>query len=184
VGVPQVPSPPSAATTPAAGAAGQAAIRPAPVTISVAAVGLPQARDGVIPALAKRNTCDGANVWLPFSWSGVPNGTAELALFIVNLKPVNEAVFVDWAVAGLSPTSEGIPADTLPSGAIVGRNGFGQVGYSICPAKGSSETYIARLVALSHPLHPKPGFDAKALYLEAARAAKAVGLGEAGRYSR
>lgn len=184
-GAPQEPSPPSAATTPATGAAGQATIPPAPVTIDVSAVGLPpQAHEGAMPPLPKRNTCDGANVWLPFAWSGVPTGTAELALFIVNLKPVNEAVFVDWAVAGLSPTSQGIPAGALPSGAVVGRNGFGQVGYSICPLKGTSETYIARLVALSHPLHPRAGFDAKALYLEAARAAKAVGLGEAGSYSR
>jgi phosphatidylethanolamine-binding protein (PEBP) family uncharacterized protein len=184
-GAPQVPSAPSSATAPAAAAAGQAAIPPAPVTISVSAVGLPpQAHEGVMPPLPTHNTCDGANVWLPFTWSGVPNGTAELALFIVNLKPRNEAVFVDWAVAGLSPTSSGLPAGTLPSGAVVGRNGFGQVGYSICPPKGTSEIYIARLVALSHPLHPRPAFDAKALYLEAARAAKAVGLAGAGSYSR
>jgi phosphatidylethanolamine-binding protein (PEBP) family uncharacterized protein len=137
-----------------------------------------------MPPLPKRNTCDGANEWLPFAWSGVPKGITELALFIVNFKPVNEAVFVDWAVAGLSPTSKGIPASTLPAGAIAGRNSFGQIGYSICPPKGTSETYIARLVALSHPLHPRYGFDAKALYLEAARAAKAVGLGGAGSYSR
>jgi phosphatidylethanolamine-binding protein (PEBP) family uncharacterized protein len=184
-GATQVSSTPSAAITPATGAASQAVIRPAPVTISVSAVGLPaQAHEGVMPPLAKRNTCDGANVWLPFVWSGVPSGTAELALFIVNLRPVNEAVFVDWAVAGLSPTSQGILGGELPSGAVVGRNGFGRVGYSICPPKGRSETYIARLVALSHSLHPRAGFDAKALYLEAARAAKAVGLGGAGSYSR
>lgn len=182
---PQVPSPPSAAITSAGGAAGQAAGPPAPVTISVSAVGLPTpAREGVMPRLATRNTCGGADVWLPFAWNGVPQGTAELALFIVNLRPVNEAVFVDWAVAGLSPASKGIPAGALPAGAIVGRNGFGRAGYSICPPKGGSEAYIARLVALSHPLHPRPGFDAKALYLEAARAAKAVGLAGAGSYSR
>ncbi len=186
-GIPQVPGPSSAAIAPATGAtgaAGQAAVRPAPVTISVSAVGLPLAHEGVMPPLPKRNTCGGANVWLPFIWSEVPNGTAELALFIVNLKPVNEAVFVDWAVAGLSATSKGISAGTLPSGAVVGRNSVGRVGYSICPRKGTSETYIARLVALSHTLHPRPGFDAKALYLEAARAAKAVGLAGAGSYSR
>jgi phosphatidylethanolamine-binding protein (PEBP) family uncharacterized protein len=155
------------------------------VTITVSAVGLPpQAHEGVMPPLPKHNTCDGANVWLPLTWSKIPPGTAELALFIINFKPVNEAVFVDWAVAGLSPSSNGIPAGTLPPGAIVGRNGFGRVGYSICPSKGTSEIYIVRLVALSRPLHPHPGFDAKALYLEAARAAKAIGLGGAGRYSR
>jgi phosphatidylethanolamine-binding protein (PEBP) family uncharacterized protein len=155
------------------------------VTISVSAVGLSApAHGGVMPRLAMRNTCDGANVWLPFAWSGVPDGTAELVLFIVDLRPFNEAVFVDWAVAGLSPASKGISAGALPAGAVVGRNGFGRIGYSICPPKGRSEAYIARLVALSHPLHPRPGFDAKALYLEAARAAKAVGLAGAGGYSR
>jgi phosphatidylethanolamine-binding protein (PEBP) family uncharacterized protein len=155
------------------------------VTIAVSAVGLPpQIHDGVMPALPKRNTCDGDNAWLAFTWSKIPRGTAELVLFIVNFKPVNEAVFVDWAVAGLSPSTNGIPAGKLPPGAIVGRNGSGRIGYSICPAKGTSEIYIARLVALSRPLRPRPGFDAKALYLEAARAAKAVGLAGAGSYSR
>jgi phosphatidylethanolamine-binding protein (PEBP) family uncharacterized protein len=137
-----------------------------------------------MPLFPAHNTCDGANTWLPFTWSEVPSDAAELALFIVNIRPVNNALFIDWAVGGLSPSSHGIPAGSLPPGAVEGRNSFGQVGYSICPPKGTSEVYVARLVALSHPLHPQPGFDAQTFYVETEHAAKAVGITGAGRYAR
>jgi phosphatidylethanolamine-binding protein (PEBP) family uncharacterized protein len=129
------------------------------------------------------HTCDGKDLPLPVQWSGVPHGTAELALFILNLRPVHEGLFFDWAVAGLSATSYGISSDTLPSGAVVGRNSLGKVSYSICPAKGTHETYIVRLVALSHPIAAQSGFDAEALYREAERSTKFVGLA-GGTYER
>jgi phosphatidylethanolamine-binding protein (PEBP) family uncharacterized protein len=165
--------------------ANQTPIRPLPLNITLSTVGLPpQTQPDLMSLLPARNTCDGADTWLPFKWSAIPSGTAELALFIVNIKPVKEALFVDWAVGGLSPSSNGISAGTLPPGAVVGRNSFGQVGYSICPPKGTSEVYVARLVALSHPLDPQSGFDGKTFYLEAERAGTAVGLTGAGRYAR
>jgi phosphatidylethanolamine-binding protein (PEBP) family uncharacterized protein len=136
-----------------------------------------------IPALRaehripKRYTCDGADVSLPVRWADVPSNTAELAVFVLNLQPVHGQFFFDWAVAGLSPTSHGISTGTLPRGAVVGRNSFGRVGYSICPAKGTSdEHYVVRLVALPHPLAASPGFDAEAVYREAERSASVVGL--------
>jgi hypothetical protein len=125
-----------------------------------------------------RYTCDGADVSLPVRWSGVPPGAAELAMFVVNYRPIHGRLFFDWAVAGLSPTAHGISAGSLPSGAVVGRNSFGNVGYSVCPVKGTGEEhYIVRVVALPHQLAAKPGFDAEALFQEAERSAKAIGLG-------
>ncbi len=127
--------------------------------------------------IPKRYTCEGADVSLPVQWSDVPPGTAELAMFVVNLRPVDGRFFFDWAVAGLNPTSHGTSAGRLPPGAVVGRNGFGNVGYSICPAKGTGEEhYVLRVVALPHPLAVKPGFNAETLYQEAERSAKVVGL--------
>jgi len=132
-------------------------------------------REGYIP---QRYTCDGADVSLPLRWSHVPSGTAEVAMFVVNLRPVHGRFFFDWAVAGLGPTSHGISAGILPLGAVVGRNSFGKVGYSICPAKGTGkEHYVVRVVALPHRLAAKQGFDAEAVYREAERSATAVGLG-------
>ena len=127
--------------------------------------------------IPKRYTCDGGDVPLPVQWSHIPSGTAKLAMFVVNLEPVEGRLFVHWAVAGLSPTSHGISAGRLPPGAVVGRNSFGNVGYSICPAKGTGEEhYIVRVVALPHPLAAKSGFDAETLYQEAKRSAKIVGV--------
>lgn len=142
------------------------------VTIEVTIPGL--LAEGYIPA---RYTCDGANTSLPARWSKVPAGTSELAMFLVRLDSPAKHPFFDWAVAGLSPNSHGVEAGRLPAGAVVGRNGFGRVGYSICPPRGSvEEHYILRLVALPHPLAAKPGFDAGALFNEAERHAKVVGL--------
>lgn len=131
-------------------------------------------KEGYIP---KRYTCDGANTSLPVQWSKIPSGTAAVAMFLVNLRPVHGKLFFGWAVTGLSPTSRGVAAGTVPAEAIVGRNSFGKIGYSICPPKGTvEEHFILRVVALPHPLPAKAGFDAEALYKEAESAAKVVGL--------
>jgi phosphatidylethanolamine-binding protein (PEBP) family uncharacterized protein len=132
-------------------------------------------REGYIP---KRYTCDGADLSLPVRWSDIPPDTAQLAIFAINLQPVHGRFFFDWALAGISATSQGISAGTLPPGAIVGRNSSGNIGYSICPAKGTpEERYVVRVVALPHPLAATPGFDAEAFYRKAERSATAVGLG-------
>lgn len=135
--------------------------------------------------IPKSNTCDGANVPLSFTWSDVPHGTAELALFVLSLQSVNgEGVFVDWAVTGLDPGSHGIAAGKLPAGAVVLTNSFGKAGYSICPPKGTHGTFLARLVALGHRLAIRPGVDGETLFQEAEAAARAVGVSGAGSYAR
>ncbi len=139
--------------------------------------------EATIPGLLKedfipaRYTCDGADTSLPVRWSKIPPGTAELAMFLLDLQPVHGKLFFDWAVAGLSPTAGGVPAGALPAGAVVARNSFGRVDYSICPPKGTVEGhFILRLLALPHALPAKPGFDAEAFYQEAERSTKVVGL--------
>jgi phosphatidylethanolamine-binding protein (PEBP) family uncharacterized protein len=138
-------------------------------------------REELIPA---RYTCDGADVSLPVRWSGAPPGTAEVAIFVVNLQPVHGRLFFDWAVAALGPTLRAIPPGRLPSGAVLGRNSFGKAGYSICPPRGTREEhFIVRVFALAHPLAAKTGFDAETLFHEALQAPKVSG-GTSGVYSR
>lgn len=139
--------------------------------------------------IPKRYTCHGADVSLPISWSGVPAGTAQLAVFVTPSVVTDLALgrpFFYWAVTGLPPAVHGISAGTLPAGAIVGRNSFGDVDYSLCPLKGAPERqasitrrepFVVKVYALPHPLAAKPGFDAEALYREAAHSATAVGRG-------
>jgi phosphatidylethanolamine-binding protein (PEBP) family uncharacterized protein len=122
--------------------------------------GLPSA--GGPEALSAQHTCDGRNVSPALRWQGVPQGTAELALFAMNVQPVEGKLFFDWAVAGLDPELEEIEAGKLPRGAVVGRNSFGQTGYEICPEDGS-ETYIFTLFALPKKLSHAQGFDPFAL---------------------
>jgi phosphatidylethanolamine-binding protein (PEBP) family uncharacterized protein len=107
-------------------------------------------------------TCDGEGKWPQLRWSGVPAGTAELILYAMNVQPVEEQLFVDWAVAGLDPGLTGIEEGKLPKGAIAGTNGFGKRGYEICPA-GAGEIYMFAIYALPQALSPPQGFDAREL---------------------
>ena len=125
--------------------------------------------------LAATYACDGQNSWPALHWGGVPAGTAELALFVMNVQPVEEQLFVDWAVAGLDPGLEEIEAGKLPKGAVVGTNGFGKRGYSICPP-GTGEIYMFALYALRQSLAPSKGFDARELRKEVLGASGNVGL--------
>jgi phosphatidylethanolamine-binding protein (PEBP) family uncharacterized protein len=66
-------------------------------------------------------------------------------------------VTTDWAVTGISPSLQRIQAGKLPSGAIVGKNSSGKVGYSLCPPPGALVTM--GVYAFPHKLGLKPGFD-------------------------
>jgi len=111
-------------------------------------------------SLSPTYTCDGKDSWPALHWSGVPEGTAELALYVMNVQPVEEKLFVDWAVAGIDPSLDHIEAAKLPKGAIVATNGFGKRGYSLCP-QGRGEIYMFALYALPSHLGLRPGFDAR-----------------------
>lgn len=134
-----------------------------------------QASTGGPQALPAEYTCDGKNTSPALRWQGVPQGTAELVLFAMNVQPVGGELFFDWAVAGLSPELEEIEAGKLPKGAVVGRNSFGKTGYGICP-EGSGETYVFTLFALPTRLSPGQGFDPLALRKAVTEASGNVGL--------
>lgn len=121
-------------------------------------------------------TCDGKDSWPALQWQGTPAGTRELLLFVMNIEPVDEALFFDWAVAGIDPSLNGLEADWLPKGVVTGRNSFGHVDYSICPPSGKKETHIFALYALPRALSPKQGFDPTTLRKEVLEASGNAGL--------
>jgi phosphatidylethanolamine-binding protein (PEBP) family uncharacterized protein len=133
------------------------------------------AANGSPGQLAATYTCDGNDSWPKLRWSGVPDGTAELILYAMSVQPVEEQLFVDWAVAGLDPSLEGIEAGQLPKGAIVGTNGFGKRGYDICPS-GTGEIYMFAIYALPQSLAPAKGFDARELRRQILAVSGNVGL--------
>jgi phosphatidylethanolamine-binding protein (PEBP) family uncharacterized protein len=130
---------------------------------------------GGLGALPVTYTCDGKDSWPELRWAGVPQGSAELALFAMSVQPVEEKLFVDWAVAGLDPGLTGIEEGRLPKGAVVGQNSFGKRGYEICP-QGEGETYMFAVYALPQPLKPRKGFDARELRREVLRVSGNAGL--------
>jgi phosphatidylethanolamine-binding protein (PEBP) family uncharacterized protein len=113
--------------------------------------------------LSARYTCAGADISPPLRWSEIPRNTAEIDLFVFNVLPVHGKLFASWAVAGLKPGTRELSAGRLPAGAIVGRNGYGQARYSLCPSKRAKAGYVVQLYALPRMVPTKPGFDADAL---------------------
>lgn len=124
---------------------------------------------GTIPA---RYTCDGEDSAVPVEWSGLPDGTAELALV---LDDPDARGFVHWVVVGIPAGADGLPEGGLPEGAREGRNDFGGVGYrGPCPPSGSHR-YVLTVYALSAPLQVPDAPSAE----DVRRAAAGITLAEA-----
>jgi Raf kinase inhibitor-like YbhB/YbcL family protein len=90
------------------------------------------AHDEVLPL---RHTADGEDVSPPLAWSGVPEGTKELAL-VADDPDADAGVFTHWVVYGLSPDTthlpEAVPTDAIvdePVSLVQGLNEFDEVGY-------------------------------------------------------
>lgn len=122
-------------------------------------------------------TCDGKNISLPIKWREIPANTKEIDLFIFNSKLAKDKLFADWAVAGLKPTVRQLQPGRLPAGAVVGRNSFGQIGYSVCPPKGTTGQYVVLLSALPRKIPASTGFDPNAIAEKAAVTAEFEGRG-------
>ncbi|MDH4177289.1 MAG: YbhB/YbcL family Raf kinase inhibitor-like protein [Thermoleophilia bacterium] len=131
-----------------------------------------------IPA---RHSCDDADLSPGLAWSGLPEGTASLAL-LVDDPDAPGGSFTHWLAWDLDPA-----AGELPEGAAAladGRNGFGGRGYrGPCPPRGGPHQYLFRLYALDAPLSLEPGADKAAF--QAALAGHVLGAGElTGTYER
>jgi Raf kinase inhibitor-like YbhB/YbcL family protein len=69
-------------------------------------------------------------------WSGVPEGTKELALIVDDPDAPQPHPFVHWVVCKIPPEADGLPEHvpkqtdvTSPEGAVQGKNSFGKIGY-------------------------------------------------------
>lgn len=126
--------------------------------------------------LAVADTCKGKNESPELTWSSVPPGTVELAVFAVNMQPVNGDLHFDWAMAGIDPALEGLKQGEVPAGAVLGRNGDGQSSYSLCPKDSGTEMYIFSVYAITKRLSPKQGFDPLDFRLKATRTSEENGI--------
>ena len=135
-------------------------------------------------AIERRYTCDGTNVSPPLEWSGVPDGTASLALIVDDPDAPDPAapvrVWTHWVAYDLPAAARSLPAGasgkSMPGGAREGLNDNGQHGYSgPCPPKGRHR-YVHKLYALDTVL---PDLGARAGKKDLERAMRGHVLAEA-----
>jgi Raf kinase inhibitor-like YbhB/YbcL family protein len=117
---------------------------------------------GEMPA---KNTCDGANVSPPLSWSGVPPNAKSLVLIVDDPDAPDPAApkttWVHWVLYNLPVECSGLPEavghEALPAGTMEGINDWKRTGYGgPCPPIGRHR-YFHKLYALDcvlPTLHP------------------------------
>lgn len=104
---------------------------------------------------------DGDDVSPPLEWTGVPEGTVELALLCEDPDAV-VGTFVHWVLSGIDPSAGGIGEGERLPGCVEGRNDYGGQGYGgpQPPAGAEAHRYFFRIYATSAPLGLQPGASA------------------------
>jgi Raf kinase inhibitor-like YbhB/YbcL family protein len=116
--------------------------------------------------IAKRFTCDGADVSPQLSWSDPPAGTKTFALLVDDPDaPVGN--WNHWTLWNLPANSRGLPEGMskqahLADGTEQGQNDFRKTGYNgPCPPPGKPHRYYFKLYALDVKLDLKAGASKK-----------------------
>ncbi len=127
-------------------------------------------------------TCDGANVNPSLKIGHVPPGAKSLAL-ILDDPDAPGGTFVHWVMWNISPDQKEIKENSVPDGAVQGRNDFQKNAYGgPCPPK-TAHRYVFKLYALDSRLTLGP--DATKPALEKAMEGHIIGRAElAGKYQR
>lgn len=113
-------------------------------------------------SIPKKFACNGQNISPPLTWRNVPQGTKAFAL-IVDDPDAPSGTFTHWLIFNIpSETHElsaAIPSQgKLPSGALQGKNDFGEIGYDgPCPPSGPAHHYRFTVYALDKSLDLKAG---------------------------
>lgn len=98
--------------------------------------------------LSDAATCVGEGRSPALAWTGLPEGTVEVAVVMTD---PDDDLFVNWVVAGLSPDAV-VGAGSVPEGAVEPLNGDGTPGYAApCPGEGETHLVELTLYALTAP---------------------------------
>ena len=113
------------------------------------------------PIPSRYSLAEGENVSPPLEWSGVPEGTAELAVLCED-RDAPGGTFVHWVLAGIDPSAPGLAEGEVPAGAVGGSNDYGGTGYGgpRPPVGDDAHRYFFRVYAASKPLGLTPGASA------------------------
>jgi Raf kinase inhibitor-like YbhB/YbcL family protein len=100
--------------------------------------------NGDIPA---KFTCQGDDINPPLEIGNVPGGAKSLVL-IMDDPDAPMGTWDHWVVWNIAPETSGVPEDSVPQGAVQGRNSWGRSDYGgPCPPSGKHR-YVFRLYAL------------------------------------
>ena len=115
-------------------------------------------QDGsVIPS---KYTCDGEDINPPLEIKDIPEGTKSLVL-IVDDPDAPMGTFLHWLVFNINPDVSLIEENSLPEGAVQGRNDFGKENYGgSCPPSGEHR-YFFKIYALDSKLELAAGSNLK-----------------------
>lgn len=147
------------------------------------------AKNAPIPA---RFSGDGEDISPALTWSGLPDGTKELALICDDPDAPRPEPWVHWIIYKIPPEATGLPENVAktdkpaaPAGGLQGKNSWGKIGYGgPAPPPGHGvHHYHFMLYALDAVLDVQPGLDKRQLL--AAMKGHILAQGEVvGRYQR
>ena len=134
---------------------------------------------GTIPEKFSKND---QNVNPELRIEGAPAEAKSLAL-IVDDPDAPVGLFTHWLVWNIDPKTTEIPQGNAPSGAVQGKNDYGDIGYGGPQPPSGTHRYYFKIFALDRMLDLKSG--AKRRELDAAMKGHVIAQGQLmGRYSK
>lgn len=92
-------------------------------------------------------SCNGAGTSPPLTWTGVPEGTKSLALFVTDTDADGA---VQWLVVAIPPSTGAVTKGDAPTGGKQLTNSFGGTGWK-APCSDSTHNYEIELAAFTDP---------------------------------
>ncbi|OFZ00694.1 MAG: hypothetical protein A2Z97_10760 [Bdellovibrionales bacterium GWB1_52_6] len=116
--------------------------------------------------IPRQFTGEGKELSPPLTWTGLPEGTEELALVVDDPDAPTSKPWVHWVIYGIAPNTAGLPQGVPPEDrintplqAMQGKNSANRTGYQgpMPPPGHGWHRYFFRLYALNTKLKLKPG---------------------------
>ncbi len=112
--------------------------------------------------IPQKYTCKGEDINPPLEFTNIPDAAKSLVL-IMDDPDAPMGTWQHWLVWNISPEIKKIEENSVPKGAVLGRNDFGRLKYGgPCPPSGTHR-YFFRLYALDVKLNLKEGATRKEL---------------------